>query len=169
MTEAGPKSVEASGLADRAVAGFRGGYNCSEAVLITLAEHLGIKSDAIPAVASGFGGGIGRTGEICGAVAGGVMALGLAVGRKDPADGAKRLEASNLADELVGRFRRYWNSVVCRELIGFVLKDPGMQERYAAENIRENCCRRLVSFVAEECRDILERRERPSLEAGPGA
>lgn len=112
------KPKEAAYWADLAVARFLEGYNCSEAVLVTLAEHLGVRSDIIPAVATGFGGGIGRSGDICGAVTGGVMGLGLAVGRSDPKDGAKRIKASQLADQLMICFQKEWSSTVCRDREG---------------------------------------------------
>jgi C_GCAxxG_C_C family probable redox protein len=57
------------------------GFLCSEAVLMAIGDLLGFKSEAIPRMATGFGAGIGRRGEICGAVSGGVMGLGLRFGR----------------------------------------------------------------------------------------
>jgi hypothetical protein len=57
-------------------------FLCSEAVLITLAECLGVESKLIPRIATGFGAGVGREGEVCGALSGAVMGLGLKFGRE---------------------------------------------------------------------------------------
>ena len=67
-------------------------FVCSEAVLYTINGLLG---NPLPPgsvrLASGFGGGIGGSGNICGAVTGGVMALGLAFGRTAPGAGCPKL------------------------------------------------------------------------------
>jgi hypothetical protein len=48
-------------------------FLCSEAVLMALAKCLGVESKLIPKIATGFGAGIGRQGEVCGALSGAVM------------------------------------------------------------------------------------------------
>ncbi len=159
LIQATQETNQAGQWADLAVARFIEGYNCSEAVLVTLADYLKIRSEIIPAAATGFGGGVGRCGDLCGAVSGGVMGLGLAVGRTDPKDGTKKMEAVKISEQLLARFQKRWNSVLCRELIGFVLKEPGMQERYTAEKVREKTCRNLVHFVMLECLDLIKSRE----------
>jgi C_GCAxxG_C_C family probable redox protein len=60
---------------------------CSESVLLAISELLGVESELIPRIATGFGAGIGRRGEVCGALAGGVMGLGLVYGRSAPGAG----------------------------------------------------------------------------------
>lgn len=62
------------------------GFNCCESVLLGASEFLGVTSELIPKIATGFGGGIGHTGRICGAVTGAVMALGIKYGRTSPQD-----------------------------------------------------------------------------------
>ena len=64
---------------------FKNGLNCAECVLKTYMDmyDTGMPEEAI-CMASGFGGGIGHTKSVCGAVSGAVMALGLDKGRKDP-------------------------------------------------------------------------------------
>ncbi|OUP48280.1 C-GCAxxG-C-C family protein [Lachnoclostridium sp. An181] len=67
---------------------FRGGFFCSEAVVSAIRSNfeLDIPEEVI-SMASGFPVGIGRSKCLCGAVSGGVMAIGLFFGRtvqKDP-------------------------------------------------------------------------------------
>ena len=63
-------------LSENAVECFQEGYNCAQSVLLTMFQHWNSGgSDLIPKIATGFGGGIGRCGSVCGALAGGVMAL----------------------------------------------------------------------------------------------
>lgn len=51
-------------------------YNCAQSVLIPFSEELGLDKEMAYKVAGGFGGGM-RTGSVCGAITGGIMALGL--------------------------------------------------------------------------------------------
>jgi C_GCAxxG_C_C family probable redox protein len=66
----------------RGVRLFDSGYNCAEAVLLaTSQDALRRKVGAvIPRIATGFGGGISRNGDVCGALTGGIMGIGLAGG-----------------------------------------------------------------------------------------
>ena len=53
------------------------GFLCVEAVLKALSDVKGVESDIIPSIASGLGAGVARTGQICGAVSGAILGLGL--------------------------------------------------------------------------------------------
>ena len=52
-------------------------YNCAQAVLLPFAEDLGMSEEDVMRIAVHFGGGM-KMGSVCGAVTGGLMALGLA-------------------------------------------------------------------------------------------
>lgn len=65
---------------ERAVACFKEGFSCSQAVFSTFAPQLGLECELALKVAGLFGGGMGRLGEVCGAVTGALMALGLKYG-----------------------------------------------------------------------------------------
>jgi len=78
------KNIE--NAAQDAKALFSSGFNCAESSLLSVCKAIGINSDAIPKIATGFGGGVSRYGSICGALSGALMALGMAEGRKDPKD-----------------------------------------------------------------------------------
>jgi len=62
-------------------------------------------------LASGFTGGIGRSGSVCGALTGGVMALGLAFGRTNP--GAPRPKLLPATRELIDWFEQAYGSCCC--------------------------------------------------------
>ena len=60
---------------------FESDLYCAESVLLAITEAKGIESDLIPKIATGFCSGMARTGGLCGAVSGGMMALNLETGR----------------------------------------------------------------------------------------
>ena len=61
---------------NKAIELFRGDYNCAQSVLIAFSDITGITDLTAGKIASGFGGGIGKTQEICGALSGAVMVIG---------------------------------------------------------------------------------------------
>ena len=123
---------------------------CAESVLLGVAEGLQIKSPLIPRIASGFCSGLSRTGGTCGAVNGGVMALGLIFGRDDgemPAD-----DSYDRVQTFLRRFKDACGSCNCLELTGCDLGTEEGQDRYFEKRMWEKCqefTRKAVSMVAE--------------------
>jgi C_GCAxxG_C_C family probable redox protein len=121
------------------------GFHCAEAVSKAVVETYGQgMSQNIPMVATAFGGGVGRTHQgICGALTGGVIALGCLFGRNEPS--ADWTDASELAAELKRRFVLEHGTTNC----GAILATFGPQENM----IR---CKRLSGKVAGMLAEILE-------------
>ena len=71
---------------------FRSGFTCSAAVFSAFSEELGLDTDTARKIACGFGGGISHTGNICGAVSGAIMAIGLKYGKTVEGDDAATRE-----------------------------------------------------------------------------
>ena len=63
---------------------FKDGYNCCQAVALAFCDELGMDKETVLKLASSFGGGIGRLREVCGAVSGMCMVLGVKYGYSDP-------------------------------------------------------------------------------------
>ncbi len=125
-----------------------GQFYCSEAIVKAINEAFALGyPDTITAAASGFPIGIGGAGCACGAVTGGVMALGMAFGRTRPGDPpVDRCLA--LARELHDRFFRKHGCTCCRVLTaGMVLKSP--------EHMQQ--CVTFTGEVAEETANIITR------------
>lgn len=139
-------------LGEKASSYFLKGYNCAQSVLLTLFEHWNGRDELIPKIATGFGGGIGRCGSVCGALAGGVMALGVRFGTNEPSP-EKRKEIYRLACEFYKRFEKQNGSVLCGELIGYDLSDPEeLEKAHEAKVFEEKCTifvRRTVELLLE--------------------
>jgi len=102
---------------EEAEALFREGrLYCSEAVVKTIRDNLAPDMpESLIAAASGFPGGVGGSGCICGAVSGGVIVLGYLFGRTGPSTAAdpKIQNAMKLAGELQESFRKAHKGVLC--------------------------------------------------------
>ena len=61
---------------------FLGGHNCTQSVVLAFADELSLSRELGLKMAAGFGAGMGRQQEICGAVTGAIMVLGLLKGEE---------------------------------------------------------------------------------------
>ena len=104
--------------------GFRNGLNCAECVFDSLqrAGALNLPHETI-AMCVGFGGGIGLSGNTCGALSGAVMTIGSVHGRKDPWAVPKEERGAQIAQKyyrrynrLVDDFTKKHGSPLCREI-----------------------------------------------------
>ena len=102
---------------EKAVACFEKGMNCAQSILSVYGPPLGLHEETCVRLASAFGGGIAHTQEVCGAVTGGIMVLGLKHGEGTAErDGRDRVNA--LAQDFIARFRKRNSAILCRDLLG---------------------------------------------------
>jgi C_GCAxxG_C_C family probable redox protein len=153
------KSMDRKELLDRAEAihnGYVAGLNCAERVFLTVRAL--VETDIPPEAVrllTGLGGGVGGTREgICGAVSGGVAAIGLVHGRPKPPDG-NRERSYEVTRDFVCQFRTAFGTTVCRELIGDLLRE-GTAE--AEERRKARCCQYTLKAV-RMCLETLARSE----------
>ena len=119
---------------------FLNGYNCAQSVFMAFSDLTGLTREASAAISSSFGGGFGRLREVCGAVCGMTMALGLAEGNTDTAG---KLAHYEKVRALMGEFSNRHGGYVCRDLIAtgdhhncaeFVYSAAEILENYLAES-----------------------------------
>lgn len=99
-----------------AVKYFEGMCNCCQAVICAYAPELGISQETAVKIGCGFGGGA-RAKELCGAVSGAIVALGLANGPGDTSDQAAQDITYAKTLEFNDTFIKMHGSIVCRDLI----------------------------------------------------
>ena len=121
---------------------FRNGINCAESVLKAILDT-GV-TDLPPEVislATGFGGGIGLSGNNCGALAGGVMAIGSVHGRKNPMEKEIKVRIDQLYgkpglyrffNDFPHQFQDKFGAIDCRDL------NEGCTDWFAKER-RKRC------------------------------
>lgn len=129
---------------------FLEGYNCSQSVLLAFCDDLGFDKSTAEMISAPFGGGMGRLREVCGAVSGMFMVLGLSIGENSTdRDNKKQIYTS--VQKLAEEFKKENGSIICRELLGLRTNGrdkPEPQER--TENYyRTRPCAELCKFAAE--------------------
>jgi C_GCAxxG_C_C family probable redox protein len=100
-------------------------------------------------VSAAFGGGMGRMGEICGAVTGAFMVLGLKYGRTSLKDAKSHEKTNRLVRDFTDRFKSINGSIVCRELLGCDLNTVDGQKNFVEKNLRDTLCTKYVRDAAE--------------------
>lgn len=133
-------------VAQRSTELFNQGLCCAESVLQSVAEGYGVKSDLIPRMATGFCAGIARTGGICGAVSGGVLAISLVTGRNFPTE--SREENHRLVRRFLSECAAKFGSTNCETLVGCRLDTSAGQQFFIEHNLREKC----AGFTREAAR-----------------
>ncbi len=106
-----PRAVKAMEL-------HKTGYNCAQAVFLAFSDHYSIDDTTAALIAGPMGGGVGGQREVCGAVSGMALVLGMLRGYSDPADKDTKAALYNLVQQLSGKFKEIAGSVICRTLLG---------------------------------------------------
>ncbi|PKG32065.1 MAG: hypothetical protein CW742_10115 [Methanoregula sp.] len=127
---------------------------CSAAVFGAFAQDLGLDEKTARKIACGFGAGISRTGNICGAVSGAIMVIGLKYGREAPGDDGGATEKTRaLTRQFIEEFTQKHGSVNCSGILGHNLSVPAEYDEAAKANLFRTKCPACVRDAAE----ILER------------
>jgi C_GCAxxG_C_C family probable redox protein len=112
-----------------ALACFRNGFTCSSAVFSSFSEELDLDPETAKKISCGFGAGISKTGNICGAVSGAIMVIGLKYGKTKQGDDAATDKTRALVREFMQEFTERHGSVNCTELLGYNLSNPEEYEK----------------------------------------
>ena len=148
---------------ERAAGYAEKGFLCSESVALALRDALGVKCDCIPRVATGFAAGVGRTGNLCGALTGAILGLGLALGRDTPTAGDR--PPHWYARRMAEVFEEAAGSLTCPGVLGLDIDDPEDYETYKERNTWATVCRGVIKTAAGLAYDILA--EEKVLGGGP--
>ena len=124
---------------------FRTGMNCAQAVLTTFSKELNFDIESAAEISSGFGGGMGRLQETCGAVTGAFMVLGIYTSRKYSDTAQRKENLYTLIQEFNSRFIAIHQTTNCRLLLGIDLKTPEGRQEMSGQNLSEHVCEKCIS------------------------
>ncbi|MBQ2903717.1 MAG: C_GCAxxG_C_C family protein [Clostridia bacterium] len=129
---------------------FEGGCNCCQAVFCAFLEETNLTKDEALRLSAGFGGGLGRLREVCGAVSGMTMVLSNKFASTDPNNHEEKAALYALIQKAAGEFREENGSIVCRELLGLSEKNSApVPEERTKEYYKKRPCSELVRCAAE--------------------
>ncbi len=140
---------------DQAKRLFEAHYNCAQSTFGAFAEHFNLDLTTAVRIATPFGGGIGHSGGMCGAVSGGIMAIGLARGI-DVYDQDKKEACYALAKAFLTRFSALHGSLTCPGLLGVDIGDPLARQDARERGLFRAVCTQFVVDAARLAAEVLE-------------
>ncbi len=141
---------------EEAIQHFKTGYNCAQSVLLTLQKFWDVEFPLEPKVVSTFGGGIGRRGSVCGALTGGVTAIGVKYGANKPVSAEREL-GYLLTLKFYNQFEEKCGGVTCRELIGYDLTNEKEFKRAKDADVFNVKCVNFIKNAVEILLDLNEK------------
>ena len=142
------RGVIAMSHKEKAVEYYNNNFNCSQGVFTAFATEMGMDEKLALKLATNFGGGE-RKGELCGAVAGALMVLGLRCGHCESEDAEGKAKAYAVSTEFMNRFMEKNGSVVCRELLGYDLTKKEDMAVIQEQNLFRTLCPKMVESAAQ--------------------
>ena len=141
---------------EEAVDMMAAGFNCAQSVLSVFCADLNLSKETAMKLATGFGAGMARKQEVCGAVTGGIMAIGLKFGRGLADERSATENTYLLVGKFMERFSDKYGSCLCRVL----LKDCDLMSEngrkfYKENNLSEKICRPCVADAVRFVEDLL--------------
>lgn len=130
---------------EKALNSFHSGLNCAQAVLAAYTETYKIDSSLALSIATGFGGGMGRLQETCGAVTGAFMVLGVHNCKKYSDNADRKANTYAMVQEFDRKFKAIHHTTSCKTLLGCDLKTEEGQRMHKELNQHETVCSKCIS------------------------
>jgi C_GCAxxG_C_C family probable redox protein len=141
--------------ADFAVDCFKNGNSCAQAVFTTFCEELGLDKKLGLKIACPFGGGMGHTGGVCGAVTGALLVIGLKYGQEDNENKYSKALNYLIVQDFVSRFKKLDGSINCKELINYDLSDENQLNAARRTDVFETMCPKYVNDAVVLLEEIM--------------
>jgi len=135
------QSIDIEARIEQAVENFQNGYNCAQSVVMAYADLYTADIETVKMMAAPFGGGMGRLREVCGAVTGIFMILGLEQPDTDPNDKAAKTASYAAVQRTALTFKDQMGSYICADLlkIGKHPQNPTPDDRNSEYYAKRPC------------------------------
>lgn len=140
---------------EKAVALFKEGFSCSQAVFSAFSEDFGLDRNTSLKLSQPFGGGMAHLGEACGAVTGTFMLIGLKYGRTKADDLEARDRTYAKMRQFTDRFKALHCSIQCRCLLGLDLGTEEGMQLAREKDLFQTICVKYVQDAATIVEDLL--------------
>ena len=134
---------------------FKKGFNCAQIVLLSNCNDFGLNSELAKKIAGGFGGGLARSGDVCGAVTGALMLIGLKYGNYKDDDLVSKDNVNKTGNDYLQMFKNEFGSIKCKDLIKYDLSIEDEAKKARESGIFKTLCPLLVKRSVELVENIL--------------
>ena len=144
-------------IEEKALASFRAGLNCAQAVVTSYSDKMNYDNGLALSISCGFGGGMGKLQETCGAVTGSFMVLGIYNCIKF-SDNKERKEATYpMVQKFSEQFKHINGSTDCISLLKCDLKTEEGNLYAKENNLFETICEKCISDSIRIISDLIEK------------
>ncbi|MFX0023106.1 MAG: C-GCAxxG-C-C family protein [Candidatus Hermodarchaeota archaeon] len=140
---------------EKAISSFRDDLNCAQSVLSTFSTQYGLNLDTALKLASGFGGGMGRLGNTCGAVTGAFMVIGLKNGMGIDKNTDAKEKTYQLIRKFSEKFKDMHGSLMCKQLLGCDISTTDGKEYFNQNDLFEKKCLQYVKNAVKILEEII--------------
>jgi C_GCAxxG_C_C family probable redox protein len=138
-----------------ALSRFKEGFSCSQAVLSAFSDTFELDINKALRISQPFGGGIAHRGEMCGAVSGALLVIGLKYGRTKAEDIQAREKTYQVVREFIKRFENLNESIICKDLLGQDLNTEEGLKLAEEEKLFETLCPKFVQNATEILENLI--------------
>ena len=124
-----------------AVTYFNNGYTCSQAIVKAFKNEFNIDESILEAISYGFGGGMGRSGNICGAVSGGIMLIGIRNSDE------KKDTVYEKVNNFINEFKKINGETSCIKLLDFPTTLSEEEKKKRKKKVCTKCIRSTVEIL----------------------
>jgi C_GCAxxG_C_C family probable redox protein len=135
---------------------FKQNLNCAQSVFVPYAVKFFPDPKLAYKIMSPFGGGIAHTDNICGAVTGGLAAIGLQIGHTSGSEATEKAHCAEVTRKFLSAFEKLHGSINCSDLLGYNMSIPGEMEKAKAAGKFQTVCTKLVESSSELVDKILK-------------
>ena len=132
----------------RSINSFLGDCNCSQAVFGTFSPQFGLNKNKAIKLAAGFGAGINYKSEICGAVTGAYMTIGLKYG-------LNKEKVREKIQEFDEEFIKKNDSIYCKQLLEYDLSKVDNLQKARELDLFKKICPNLIKDSGEILKELL--------------
>jgi C_GCAxxG_C_C family probable redox protein len=130
---------------EKALLSFRSGLNCAQSVLTAYADDFDFDKSLALKLSCGFGAGMGRLQETCGAITGSFMVLGIYNCNKYAENRDKKEGSYSMIEEFSNRFMAIHGTMDCKSLLNCDLKTEEGQQYAKNHKLFETTCEKCIS------------------------
>jgi C_GCAxxG_C_C family probable redox protein len=141
---------------EKALRSFRNGLNCAQSVLSAYTEELKFDSALALSLSCGFGGGMGRLQQTCGAVTGAFMVLGIYNCRKYTDNKERKDKTYGMVQEFNSRFQALHGATDCRTLLGCDLRTEEGQQRLKEHALHDTICEACIRDAVKLSDELMQ-------------
>lgn len=134
---------------------FNSGLNCAQAVLTSFSEDLHLDPAVAKSISCGFGGGMGRLQETCGAVTGSFMVLGMYNCQKYMDNILRKDNTYSMIQSFSDRFVSVHGTINCKKLLNCDLKTEEGRRFAKENNFFETICEKCITDSIKILEDLI--------------